>query len=165
MLRKETEVLADMLDKARQLSLFFISNLKTVDPSKRIVCGDMEFNSIYWLTAHLIWAEHMLVISATGGKIEVPEWLSHYELGSGGLAHEQPIPYKELLQLMKDLHIKVLEYIRNFPEEQLDADNPSGMQFGPDRSNRMMIMHAIRHEGTHGGHLSWIAKMNGIKLL
>ena len=46
-------------------------------------------------------------------------------------------------------------------EEELDKDNETGIAFGENTSKRFMAMHTIRHEGTHCGQLSLIAKMYG----
>jgi uncharacterized damage-inducible protein DinB len=67
---------------------------------------------------------------------------------------------------MKELHEKVMQYLLTLTSEQLDEDNPTKFSFGNgDTSKRMMVQHAIRHEGSHIGHFGWIAKMNGIKMI
>ena len=82
--RTETQILADMMDKTRQLTRFYISNLKAIDPYTPIEFGGKNFNSIYWLTAHLIWAEDNLIMAGTGAKSIAPEWISHYHIKADG---------------------------------------------------------------------------------
>ena len=164
MARTETRILADMMDKTRQLTRFYISNLKEVDPYERFEFGGKAFNSIYWLTAHLIWAEDNLIVMGTGAKSVAPEWIKHYHLGADGSLHEGHGDYKSLLGDMKRVHEASLAHLQALQDEDLDKENAFGFHFGDgDTSNRLIIMHAIRHEGTHIGNLAWMSKMKEIK--
>ena len=164
MARTETQILADMMDKTRQLTRFYISNLKSVDPYTQIEFGGKTFNSVYWLTAHLIWAEDNLIMHGTGAKSAAPSWISHYHIKSDGSLHEGHGDYKELLGEMKRVHEEAMNYLRAMDDSLLDKDNALGFQFGDgDVSNRLVIMHAIRHEGSHIGNLAWLCKMNEIQ--
>jgi hypothetical protein len=163
--RTETQILADMIDKARQLTRFYISNLKAVDPYSPVEFGGVTFNSIYWITAHLIWAEDYLIVQGTGGTSVAPEWVRHYHLGSDGSLHEGHGDYKALLGDMKQVHESATLYLRGLDDPILEADNALGFHFGDgDATNRFIIMHAIRHEGGHSGNLAWLCKMHEVKL-
>ncbi|MFN8276869.1 MAG: DinB family protein [Chitinophagales bacterium] len=162
----ESAVYANVFDKSRELTRFYLSNLKSIDPYLITTLDGKTFNSIYWHVAHLIWAEDALVVRFTGGEPVAPDWIKNYELGSSGQRHDGHPDFKSLLQLMKEIHAKTLVYMREFPDARLSQRNTSGIQFGDgDNSNRMLFVHAIRHEGVHAGHLGWLAKMHGIKLL
>ena len=164
MLRTETIILAEMMDKTRSLTRFYISNLKTVDPYTPIEFGGKTFNSIYWLTAHLIWAQDNLIVMGTGAKSLAPDWIKHYHLGADGSLHEGHGDYKALLVDMKRVHEDSMNYLKGLDDEILDRENAFGFHFGDgDTSNRLIIMHAIRHEGTHIGNLAWMCKMSEIK--
>ena len=164
MTRTESHIFADTMDKTRQLARFYISNLKNTDPYQPLDFGGAKFYSLYWLTAHILWAENNLIIVGTGGQSAVPKWASHYMIGSDGTLHEGHGDYKALLEEMKNTHEVALAHLRSLTHEDLDADNILGIQFGDgDKSKRMLIMHAIRHEGTHIGNLAWMNKMQGIK--
>jgi uncharacterized damage-inducible protein DinB len=164
MARKEVQVLAEMMDKTRQLTRFYISKLKEIDPYAKVQSGDMHFNSLYWLTAHMLWAEDNLIVVATGGKSLAPEWISHYRIGADGSLHEGHGDYKALLDEMKAHHERAMAYLAAMNDEDLDQDNLFGFSFGDgDKSKRLVIMHAIRHEGTHIGNLAWMAKMSAVK--
>ena len=58
-----------------------------------------------------------------------------------------------------------MKHILTITDEQMALPNVSGMGFGPDNSNRMMIQHCIRHEAMHTGHLSLLCKINGVKMI
>lgn len=164
MARTETRILADMMDKTRQLTRFYISNLKTVDPYESIDFGGKRFNSVYWLTAHLIWAEDNLIVQGTGARSVAPDWIGHYRIASDGSLHEGRGDYKSLLTDMKQVHEAAMTYLQTMQDEDLDRDNAFSFQFGDgDISNRLIIMHAIRHEGGHIGNLAWLSKMKEIK--
>ena len=161
--RTEAQILADMMDKTRQLTRFYISNLKAIDPYTPIEFGGKKFNSLYWLTAHLIWAEDNLIMAGTGAKSIASEWISHYHIKADGSLHEGHGDYKALLAEMKRVHEESLSHLRGMDDDLLDKDNALGFQFGDgDTSTRLIVMHAIRHEGTHIGNLAWMCKMNEI---
>ena len=165
MARTETQILADMMDKSRQLTRFYISNLKAVDPYIPIEFGGKTFNSVYWLTAHLIWAEDYLIVQGTGAKSVAPDWVKHYHLGSDGSLHEGHGDYKALLNDMRQVHESAMHYLRGLDDAILDKDNTLGFHFGDgDATNRFIIMHAVRHEGGHSGNLAWLCKMHEVKL-
>jgi hypothetical protein len=165
MARTETTILADMMDKTRQLTRFYISNLKTVDPYEMIDFGGKKFNSVYWLTAHLIWAEDYLIVQGTGGKSVAPDWAAHYMIKSDSSLHEGHGDFKSLLADMKRVHEEAMTYLRAQDDTILDKDNALGFHFGDgDASNRFIVMHAVRHEGGHSGNLAWLCKMHEIKL-
>lgn len=166
MQNQQAQTLARMFELARKLNLFYLSKLKEVDPFLNHELGGLKFNSIYWLTAHLLWAEDNLIVKMTGGTSDLPIWLQHYHLGADGSLHAGHGSFKELLDLMKTYHQFSLDYVRNLSDEKLNEDNISKFGFGDgDVSNRLSIMHAIRHESTHTGHFSWLAKMAGVNTI
>lgn len=163
MVRTEAQVLAEMMDKTRQLTRFYISQLKSVDPYQPVELGGKTFNSLYWLTAHIVWAEDNLLITGTGATTVAPSWINHYAIAGDGTLHPAHGEYKALLDEMKRVHERALAQINSLSAEELDLDNTLNLQFGGDGSKRMAIMHAVRHEGTHIGNLAWLCKMAGIK--
>ncbi len=70
-----------------------------------------------------------------------------------------------ILADMKSVHDAVNKFIPTLSEEQLEEKNVLGMKFGPNESKRYMLIHAIRHEGTHAGQLGWLCKIHGIKTM
>ena len=166
MARTEAQVLADTMDKTRQLIRYYISGLKVADPYQPTEFGGLTFNSIYWLTAHLIWAEDNLIVRSSTGSSIAPEWIQHYHLGADGSLHEGHGDFKALLDIMKQVHEQSMTHLRSITDEQLAEESKLGLGFGDgDMSVRMMVMHAIRHEGTHIGNLAYLCKMKGIKMI
>lgn len=159
----QAQTLANMHQKVRDLTLWYLSLLKEADPYRVFECNGEKFNSTYWLTAHLTWAQNFLVLQATGGSAVEAPWLDHYRLGCDGTLHESAPSMKDAIQLLKAVHVQAIAHIGSLTEEHLDKPNLLGFGFGGDNSNRMMIQHCIRHEAMHAGHLSWLCKINGIK--
>ena len=162
-MQSEATSLADTFQKTRDLTKWYLSLLKTADPYHQWEVNGNKLNSVAWLTAHLIWAEDFLIIRATGGKGIGLEWLEHYKLGGDGSLHEEKPDVKNLLALLKQVHENATAHLLTLSNEQLSEDNPLGFGFGGVKTNRMMIQHAIRHEGMHTGHLSWLCKINGVQ--
>ncbi len=159
------QILADTLDKTRTLTNYFLHKLKEVDPYQRNVFGGMEFNSIYWITAHIAWAEHNLIIKCSGGQQLDLDQLTHYLKGSDGSLHNDKMPYEKLLEKKDEIHRYVMDYLQTKDAAWLETENSLKFGMNGDTSNRFLIQHAIRHEGNHGGQLLWIGKMNGLQLI
>ncbi len=119
-------------------------------------------NSALWILAHLCWAEHMLLIECSGHEsLDIP-WLNDFKIGSKKGADRTNWPsVEEVLGAMKQIHATAMEKQSVMTEDQLDEDNALELAFGENKSKRFMLMHAIRHEGTHCGQLSLIVKMYG----
>lgn len=135
--------------------------LKNTDMTATFLVNGQQLNSAIWVTAHLAWAENFLVLQSTGGEADTTEWLQHFQLGSNYNVDMLP-DAKEVIQTMKSIHEKSLLHIQSLNDEQLDEPTLTGISFGAD-TKRRVIQHAIRHEGTHSGHLSWLCKLQGIK--
>ena len=160
----QAELLADTLDRTRGLTRYYTSLLRETNPEAQIDVNGIKLNSLYWLIAHLIWAEDNLAVQMTGGQSVAPEWAEKYCINSNGILHEGRPDFKTLLAELKRVHEASLAHIRQLTDEDLAQPNPAGMHFGDgDTSRRVMIQHAIRHEGTHVGHLGWLCKLQGIK--
>ncbi|MDW8274224.1 MAG: DinB family protein [Chitinophagales bacterium] len=162
----EAAALAETLDKTRSLTRFYLSHLKDVDPQERLELRGYRLNSIYWICAHLVWAEDNLAIRMTGGESVAPDWASNFRIGSSGeLPNDRPA-FKTVLDTMKQVHDAAIRHIRGLTSEQLDENNTENFHFGDgDATKRMIIQHCIRHEGTHLGQLSLIAKIYGKKII
>lgn len=159
----EANLLADTYEMAYGLVRFYTGNLKEADPYKQWEVNGHKLNSVAWINAHLCWSEDFLLLKATGGKSPDIKWAEHYSFGSDGSLHEEGLDFKEVLDHRKIIHEAAMAHIRSLRNEDLDKENLMGIQFGSDKSIRNIIKHAIRHEGTHAGHLGWLCKINGAK--
>jgi hypothetical protein len=160
-----SNVLADTLDKTRTLTNYFLHKLKDLDPYQKTNFGGQSFNSIYWITAHLIWAEHNLIVKCSGGPMLDLNELNHYLKGSDGSLAKENSSYDDLLIKQKEVHLYCLNYVKAQSEEWLELENTAKFGMNGDATNRFLIQHAIRHEGNHAGQLLWIGKMNGLQLI
>ncbi len=160
--KPESLVLAEMVDSTRQLTRFYISKLKGQDMFHVFEMDGKKFNSPYWIIAHLTWAQNNLILRATGGTNPEIKWLSKFKLGSTIPPKEELPDLLEVLAGFKKVHQMSLDHIRSLDESKLDEPNVLGINLFEDSSIRGMIHHQIRHEGTHIGHLGWLAKMYGI---
>ncbi|MGB0368719.1 MAG: DinB family protein [Flavobacteriales bacterium] len=156
------KVLAKMLDEQRNLTRFYLSKLKGEDMNREFEINGFTTNSPYWIIAHLCWAENSVGLKSLGHSgVDIP-WLNDFRIGSakGDKPASNP-SLEEVLAAFKQIHATTVEYISSLSEEELDKDNETGIAFGENKSKRFMAMHTIRHEGTHCGQLSLIAKMYG----
>ncbi|HMQ69233.1 MAG TPA: DinB family protein [Ignavibacteria bacterium] len=159
--KSESEILADVYEKVRDLSKFYLSSLSDIDIDKRIEADGIKFNSAYWIAAHLVWTEHSLILNGVAGDDMNIDWLNDYAYGCDPDKIKNKPPIEEVLKTMDEVHEKAVSVIRNHTDEQLDEDNLFGESFSGSKSKRNLIIHAIRHEPMHIGQLSWILKYGG----
>ena len=156
------KTLAKTMDETRNLTRFYMSKMKGEDMNLEFDVNGYATNSPYWILAHLCWAEEMLLLRCQGHQGLDISWLRDFKIGvaKGEKPASQP-ELGEILSAMKEIHATAIEHLSQMTEAELDEDNVLGVAFGENRSKRFMAMHAIRHEGTHMGQLSLIAKMYG----
>lgn len=160
--RSEQETVAEILDKTRKLTRYFLSKLDGVDPLHQIQVGEHKLNCITWICAHLTWAEHELVVLALGGEPLPIPWLKQFQFGTSSEPQASWPSLKEIKADLDAVHAAALATIR----AQTDLGEPAQIElFGPTSRKRDIVYHSIRHEGTHAGHLSWLCKLNGIKTI
>ena len=159
----EAAVLADTLQKTRDLTRWYFSLLKNADPYHQPEINGVKLNSIAWLGAHLVWAEDFLVLRGTGGEGTGIEWLEHYKLGSDGSLHTAQPDMKEILDALKLVHEKATAHLLSLTDEEINQENPYGISFSGTSTKKMLVQHCIRHEAMHTGHLSWLCKLNSVK--
>jgi uncharacterized damage-inducible protein DinB len=85
------------------------------------------------------------------------EWLSDF--GFGSIPDEIKTSNKRLGR-----HARAIEILENMTDELMESENNIEANFGGSKDKFHVLMHAIRHEPMHIGQLSWILKVNGIKL-
>ena len=160
----EAKVLSEMLDKTRAMTRWYISKMKDVDMHRTFEVEGKTLNSAFWITAHLAVTENWLTLTATNGSpVDIP-WRKQFSMGSEIPKPEDCPPIKEVLDKMKEVHAAAMEHISSLTDEQLAQPNAKGWDFGGTETVKGIIQHAIRHEGTHTGHLSWLCKLHGIHL-
>lgn len=157
----EAQVLAHTMDRTRQYTRFYLDKLKDQDLHRRFVCEGKELNSAYWLIAHIAVTQNGLLLMATGGPFEKFSWAKHFGRGGPGLPPEQCPPFTEVLETFDRIHTKAIAHVAALPDAALEGPNLTGIAL-IGTTVRDVVIHAIRHEGLHTGHLSWLCKLHGI---
>ncbi|HQW06725.1 MAG: DinB family protein [Flavobacteriales bacterium] len=160
----ETEVLAHMMDRTREYTLFYFDKLKDQDLHRRFVCDGKELNSAFWVMAHLATSENGLLLMATGGPFQKFSWAKHFTVGSSGLSAAECPAFDEVYATMTQVHERVMAHLPTLGAEALERPNPSGIP-AIGKTVRDVITHAIRHEGSHIGHLGWLCKLHGVRTM
>ncbi len=161
--RNETDVLSEVIDNTRELTLYYLTKLKGVDIYKTFTAGSQSFNSAFWIMCHMAWAQDFLLLKATNGPDLKIAWLNKFSIGTSLPPREECPPINEVLEAMQLIHLKAVAHLKTLTGDELNEPNLINLKFGTDNSKRVCILHCIRHEGVHMGHLSWLAKMHGVK--
>lgn len=162
---KEPEVLASVLDNARQLTNFYLQNANDVDKERRFQINDFQTCNIYWILAHLTWAQDFLILRGVGNKGSGIGWLDDFGIGSEFPDKPKFAPYKEIVDNFNQIHQQSITLVKTIPVETLNEANNVGIKFSAGDSKRIIINHCIRHEGIHCGHLGWLLRMHGKKII
>ena len=159
----QAQLLASTFNEARNLTNRYIDRIQKGDLLKQIMVDDVKMNCGLWIIAHLVSTENSLLLFGTGAQPEKREWLKHFGFGTTSEPQEGWPAIDEVLNDMKLIHEKAMTRIASLTNEQLDEDNLTPIHFNGDKSKRIIIQHAIRHEGMHCGHLAWLCKMQKLK--
>ena len=160
--RTEAIILAETFDYVRKMTKHMGKYLKDVDKTRRVEANGITFNSPLWIMAHLTWAEHNILIVGVGGKpMDIP-WLDKVSFGSKPDDQTGLPTYEEIIETMDKVHETAMNTVKALTDEELAQPN-NAPGFGSATTKRTVIQHAIRHEPMHAGHLSWLAKLNGVK--
>jgi hypothetical protein len=157
----EAQLLAYTMRKTREYTLFYLNKLKGQDLHRRFVCEGKELNSAYWLMAHIAVTQNGLLLMSTGGPFEKFSWAKHFGRGGAGLPPEQCPPFAEVYETFERIHAKAMAHLETLPDAALEGPNLTGMPM-IGTTVRDVIILAIRHEGLHTGHLSWLCKLYGV---
>lgn len=160
----EAQVLAHTMDSARQYTLFYFDKLKDQDLHRRFLCEGKELNTAYWLMAHMTVTQNGLLLMACGGPFEKFSWAKHYGRGGAGLPLDQCPPFEEVYATFHRVHSTAIAHVASLPDTALEGPNLTGIPL-IGTTVRDVIIHAIRHEGLHTGHLSWLCKLHGISTM
>jgi hypothetical protein len=161
----ESMVLANVMDRTRELTELYLNLLKDSDLHMVFHVNDKPLNSAAWIMAHLPVTQNFLMLRSTGAEhVKIP-WARLVGLGSTPPEKDQYPPIDEVRAVMNEVHAKSLAHVRGLSQEQLESPNTSGFNFMGIHTMRDVIVHCIRHEGTHAGHLGWLCKLQGIKTL
>lgn len=165
-MKNESQTIAYILDDTRKLTWSIYNQLNDqADVHKRFLVDGKELNSAYWIMAHLAVTENYLVLRSTGGEAVRFSWAKLFGMGVQPPKPDECPPFDEVKQVLNEVHEKSLEHIRSFSDVALDEPNKTGFVFLNEGTNRSVLIHAIRHENMHSGHLSWLCKLSGLKTI
>lgn len=159
----QSSIYADIIDSTRELVYFYTKNVPREKWTQTFEMEDKKFNSIAWTLAHLAWAQNSLILKATGGPVVNKEWFTDFEIGKPAATKVPPL--EEVEATLKQVHERALAHVRSLTDEELLQENKAGMKFRFGTTNKALLTHHIRHEGTHIGQLAWLAKMHGVKTI
>jgi hypothetical protein len=161
----ESHILAEIVDKTRFQTSAYIDKLRDTDLHKVFTAEGQPLNSAFWIIAHLAVTQNGLLLRCTGGDSMRIPWAKQFNIGSQVASAADSPPIAEVLDVLNEVHRRSLSHIRTLDTVQLDSPNPTGYEIMGETTIRGMIVHSIRHEGSHAGHLGWICKLNGIKTM
>jgi len=161
----ESQILANMLDFTRQMTLFYLKQAGDVDKAKTFTIGDFTTNSIQWITAHLTWAEVHLIWQAVRNQNFDKPWFQLFALGKHAPAVSELPPYKEIFSTFNQVHKHAVEIVKSLPDSALDEQNHIDLKLAAGGAKRTVIMHCIRHENAHTGQIGLLLRMHGKKVI
>lgn len=158
------DIIIEMLDSTRALTMYYANMLVNSDTEKVFVCEDKKLNSAKWIIAHLCWTDNFLLLQTHTRDVSVHEpWFDSFGLGTKPEDATYTMTYEMYLELLQKNRAICKEQLKMLSNEQLMEDNLLQMSMGGNKSIKTILYHAIRHEGIHAGHLGWLCKLNGFK--
>lgn len=161
----EVRALADVYRSVRNLTRFFINQLQDIDIEKQFEVDGVRLNTIAWLIGHLCWTENTLILKGVGNTDSGVPWLEEYGIGTNPAEIKTKPALSELISTLDSIHEKAMAILEGLSDEELTKENHLGFGFGGDKSKRMLIIHAIRHEPMHTGQLTWSMKLNSAETI
>jgi hypothetical protein len=162
MTNSRLQTLIETIEFTQKLASYYISLMKEVDPTKTFSIEGKELNSLYWLVGHLAWAEDLLILKGTHGIASANPWLQRFQFGEAQHIDEA-LSFQELKLGAQEIHLAAMAHLQTLTDADLDKPNAQNFGFGQEPTNQLILMHFIRHLGTHIGHLSWLCKLHGVK--
>lgn len=166
MIFNECQTLSSIIDDTRKLTLSFLSQLEDSNGFYNdFKLDDKHLNSAFWIMAHLSVTQNFLLLRSTGGETVKIPYARQFGMGAVPPSREECPPLEEVRGIFNLVHEKSVKHIQNLDPSQLNQINTTGFVFLGEDSIRSVIVHAIRHENMHSGHLSWLCKLNGLKTI
>ena len=156
-----SKTIAEQIDQTREMTRFYLSQLKNVDPYEDHVIKNKKINPIIWEIGHLTVTQNWLVMYLCKGPAERISWAKTFGMGSSPTSNKKDYPpYDEVWNMFKHIHQKSLHFVSALSNEDLDQNIDKDLFFLRNNTYKDAIMHSIRHEGIHAGCLSWHCKIS-----
>lgn len=159
----ETQVLARMVERAREQTLYYLHKLEGQDPHHRPLADGVPLNSAFWIVAHLAVTENWLLHRGTGGELLRFTWAKHFNMGVPPPDAGSLPAWDEVLATFHEVHRRAMDRVQQLSEAELEAPHQALLKLGGAEQVRDVVMHAIRHEALHAGQLAWHARIRGIR--
>jgi hypothetical protein len=162
-MRYKTEVLVEAIEEVRNLTLFYLSKLGGKEYFKEFEVEGTKLNSVAWIVAHLAWAEEFLVLRAITGEGAGLKWTDDFRIGAPRPHRDVYPSFNDILNGFQEVHLKAMDVLTRMEDETLEQTNKINLKFQKGDTIKVCLLHHLRHEASHAGHLSWLCKMHGIE--
>jgi hypothetical protein len=152
------QLLAETMAGTRDLVYFYLNKIEPEYWNRSLEINGKKMNTVSWLAAHLAWAENMLILQGCADKNLGKPWFEHFAIRKEAPPVELYPSPDELRAAMKEVHEASMEVVAALSDEQLLEPNNHDMAFKRGNTKMHIIIHHIRHEGTHAGQLSLLCK-------
>ena len=159
----EAQILSRQLDKSRELTKWYLSLVKGCDPLKTFSIDSKSFNSIIWEIGHLTMSENFLGMYLTYGPSVKLSWAKEFGMGTTNTKQDNYPDFKEVLNTFKTVHEATVSHIATLSDEDLDKPTKIEFNVAGIKTVRDAVIHVIRHESIHTGHLGWLCKLHNVK--
>jgi len=159
------QIFAETFESVRNITKLYLSNVEDNYLHTRYEINGAKLNSAYWINAHLVWAEHHLIVQGVGNKTMDIPWLEQFGVGTNAEKANQELDIKMIREQMEEVHIEAMNILKSLPDEELEKPNHINASFDEEKTKNAVIKHFIRHEPMHAGHISWILKISGVKMV
>ena len=159
------KTIAEQMDQTREMTRFYLSQLKEADPYEIHTIKNKKVNPIIWEIGHLTVTQNWLVMYLCKGPAERILSAKTFGMGSSPTSNKEDYPpYDEVWNMFKHIHEKSIDFVSALSNDDLNKPIDKDLFFLRNNTYKDAIMHSIRHEGIHAGCLSWHCKLNPSKL-
>ena len=157
------DILTEAIEESRNLTLFYLSKLGGKDFYKEFESEGTKLNSVAYVVAHLTWAEEFLVLRAITGEGAGISWTDNFRIGGARPPIESYPSFNEILNGFQEVHLKAMDVLTRLTDEELEQTNKINLRFQKGDNIKVCLLHHIRHEASHAGHLSWLCKLHKVE--
>lgn len=163
-MRCKTETLVETIEEVRNLTLFYLSKLNGKDYFREFEVEGTRLNSAAHVIAHLAWAEEFLILRAITGHGSGLSWTDHFRIGAPRPHVSAYPPFEQIVAGFQEIHLKAMDILTRIQDDEiLDLPNKINLKFQKGDSIKVCLLHHIRHEASHAGHLSWLCKLHKVE--
>lgn len=157
----QAALLAETFTATRAITLGMMKSMDEVDQRKNFEVDGIKLNSPLWIAGHLAWSQNFLQSKVLKGPNPEITWLKEFAFGSRQEDISHWPDWNEVKEALDKVNKICMDHIRKISDDEMDE----GIYLeSMDWKNtpRGFIIHSIRHEGMHAGHLSWLKKLHGL---